>query len=257
VSLDRVRRPRTGRTLRALAAGTVALGLWPAVASAHDGTGYGGGPVGLPVALWIPVVTGLLGGLLAVRYRRARATGPRLQRTAWPLGLSVLVLGVTVAVTALTGHPWSAVVGGCAGVLGAAWVATRGTGPPGHHADLTFGSVLLHRGLEGVALGVLYTTGVAVGSVGVMVIAGHTAFETAVVGGVYASRRLRALGAVALVQIGYVVGAAVGTGLGGSVSVPVPVHAGSLGLVGGVLLVVGATELRHAAFAPGHRRVPE
>lgn len=173
------------------------------------------------------------------------------QRANGTFGLVLLVLGGTFAITALTKHPLLGLGGGCVGGLAALWIASRDgdqQGRRGHHANLTLGGVCAHRVLEGVALGALYTASASVGVVGVVVIAGHTALETAAVGGLYIPHRSKAFAAIALVQIGYIVGA--GAGVGVSMSVPVSVRITSVGLMAGVLLIVGVGEMKHSSSAP-------
>lgn len=214
----------------------------------------------------MPVVAGLLGGVLAVRYRHPpgpdspgrnptgrdpTATGRNRGRVG--VGLLLVALGGAGAVSALTSDPLVGVVGGGLEALTALRAAGR-TGSRlskrshhgrGHHADLALGGVCAHRLVEGAAVGALYAAGAAVGVVAAVAVAAHGALETAAVGGLYAPRPLRALGATVLVQAGYTVGAVAGVGVVGSV--PVSIQVAALGLVGGVLVVVGAGQVRRSA----------
>lgn len=245
-------------------------------ASAHGSVAHGSDGLALPLVLALPVLAGLVGGVVALVARGwppggrgwsagvlARFPGPRgwTSRFQWARGIAVAVglllvaLGGTFAVAALAGDPRLGAAGLVVGALATRWVGHRGgrVGPGrhrGHHAGLALGGVCAHRVVEGAALGALYAVGAAVGGVGVAVVAGHTALETAAVGALAGPRRLRALGAVGLVQVGYVVGAVGGFVAGGSV--PAPVEALALGLVGGVFLLAGVAEARHARSAdPG------
>ena len=149
------------------------------------------------------------------------------------------------AITALTEYPLLGVAGGGVGALTALWIASRDGGrleQRGHHAHLTLGGVCTHRIFEGLVLGTLYTAGAPVGMVGVAVVAGHTVFETAAIGGLYPLSRVQAFAAICLVQIGYAVGAVAGVTV--SLSGPVSVHSTTLGVTAGVLLIVGVAELR-------------
>lgn len=103
--------------------------------------------------------------------------------------------------------------------------------------------------LEGIVLGALYSTGSVVGLVGATILAGHTALETAAVGGLYASHRLRASSAIVLVQLGYASGIAAGAVIIGTI--PTSVRIVAIALVGGILLGTGGVEL-HRSFAVDH-----
>lgn len=224
-------------------------------ASAHGGVSDGSTPVSFLVVLGLPTVAGLIGGTVAVRHRRATHSGSHLP-SGIGLGLLLVVLGVTFTTTALTKQLSASIIGGAVGVVSAALTTQRGTssgrGCPGH-THLAFGAVCVHRVLEGIVLGVLYSTGAVVGLVGATVLAGHTALETAAVGGLYAPNRVRAGSAVVLVQMGYLAGATTGVALSGSI--PALVRIGLLALGGGVLLVTGVTETRRSLFpAYPHKR---
>lgn len=211
-------------------------------ASAHGGVGGGAIPVTFAVVVGLPVVAGLVGGSAAIRSRRRARQFEQHVHTSVVLGLVLVVLGVTFVLAAIPrGLPVT--IGGVAvgGVL-AGWIARRGPTGSGctAHAHLTFAAVFAHRVLEGVVLGALYTTGTVVGLVGAVGIAGHTALETAAVGGLFATHSDRARRAVVLVQVGFVVGA--GLGLIVAATIPPTVRHVALALAGGVLLVTGAIE---------------
>jgi hypothetical protein len=212
-------------------------------------TGHGAtaAAVGLtfPAAVAASVGASLLGGAFVLA-----VAGRRSIRGAVPLLL--LALGGLAAALALDADP-AALLGVGAG--GALVLATRGRAPTdcGACADATLGAVTLHRALEGVVLAALYAADAALGLVGAGVLAVHAAAETAAVGSLYAPRGWRpAVGAVCLVQLGFVAGVAVGwSALGG---VPPAVETGVLALVGGVLLAAGTREGYHQ-YA-GRRSVP-
>lgn len=250
--------PSGARRVVRLGIGAGSVLVWSGTASAHGGGGYGGPPIALPVVLWVPVVAGLIGGVLPVCYRALSTSVSERHRTSRGLGLLLVVLGGTAAIAALAEHLLLGAVGGYVGAATARWFAGRQgvvSPEPGHHADLAFGVVFAHRFLEGVALGTLYLANAAVGAVGAAVVAGHAALETAAVGGLYAPNRLRGIAAAVLVQIGYPLGAVAGLGVG--TSIPAPVRIASIGVVGGILLVAGVEEMNLPAIAPGWRAVPE
>jgi zinc transporter ZupT len=116
-------------------------------------------------------------------------------------------------------------------------------------ADATLGAVTVHRGLEGAVLATVYAADAALGLAGALLVAGHATAETAAVGSLYATAgRHHAVGAVLLVQVGFVAG--VGVGWGVVDAVPAAVQAGLLALVGGVLLSVGVREARARRAVP-------
>lgn len=254
----RVRGPTgTGRLARAASRlGAVVVGVvaLSTTASAHGRAEVGGLPVGFVVVVALPVGAGLLGGHLAIRYRLAghRAEGRNRGRLA--VGVLVLVLGVTMVFTASTMDLAIASIGGTGGALAAA-VATVGPNASARgsskHAHLTLGAIGAHRLLEGAIVGGLYGIDAVVGLVGALVIAGHTALETAAAGGLYSTRRRRASAAVVFVQLCYVAGA--GTGGLLAVSLSESVRVGTLALVGGVLCSSGVAETRRWLVAPERR----
>lgn len=233
------------------------FGIWTAglvglsgTAAAHGPQGHGVEPVAFAVVLGLPIVAGLGGGALAIRGLRNTRTAPSRHRLGVVLGVSLAVLGVTFAVSAVTTSHQIGLAGGAVGAVTALWVS-RGDEPPnrGCHADLTLGAVSAHRLLEGLALGALYSAGAAVGLVGAVLLAGHTTLETATVGGMYASRgvQTRAVGAILLVQASYAVGAIVGLGVAGAL--PASARASAIAIAGGALLIVGAGETERSIAA--------
>ncbi|WP_248897199.1 hypothetical protein [Haloplanus halobius] len=120
-------------------------------------------------------------------------------------------------------------------------------------ADAALGAVTLHRALEGIALATLYAADAALGVAGAAVLAVHAAAETAAVGSLYATTRRYALGAVGLLQVGFVLGVVAGWNVVGTI--PVGIRGGLLALVGGVLLAAGAREA-HRRYASSSRATP-
>lgn len=221
-------------------AGAVGLVWLSGSAAAHGGPAPGGDPVTLAVVLGLPTVAGLGGGAIAFqRLRTDRPGRPRIL-VALVLGLALAALGLTAAASALWTDLWLGLAGAAVGAL-ALPLATGvdRTRFQRCHADVAVGAVSLHRLLEGVAIGGLYAAGAAVGLIGALLVAGHAALESAVAGGVYAGTapRRRALGAIVVVQAGYVGGTLAGIGAAGAV--PPSLRTATLALVGGVLLAAG------------------
>ncbi len=229
-----------------LATGLVAASATVSAHTAHD-TGGAGSGVAFAVVLGLPIVAGLVGGVVTVRHRMRTCSSGTSRRSNLAFGVFLLGLAAASVLTALTMGVWLSIAGVIAGVIAALWFATRsgrGAGRCRGHAELTFGGLFLHRLLEGLLVGALYSTGAAVGVLGAVAIAGHTTLETAAVGGVYAPYRLQGLLAVALVQVGYAVGGLFGVGVGETV--PPSARILSLAFAGGVLLLVGSGETRHS-----------
>ena len=211
----------------------------------HAVLGQGDHTASFLVVLALPVFGGLIGGVLAVRYRSRNRPESTDRLSHILIGLLIVGLGVVSFLSAVVGHVWLSAAGVTVGVATALRFENRETASGadcGNHAELTFGAISIHRLLEGIVLGTLYTAGAAVGLVGALVLAGHAALETAAVGGLYptAQRRIWVLGAIGLVQAGYVVGAVISLGVVGAV--PVSARTFVLAVVGGLLLVVGIGE---------------
>jgi hypothetical protein len=200
--------------------------------------------VGFPHVVAASVGASLLGGglVLAVAGRH----GLPLRGIVPVLFLALGGLSVAVA---LDGAPIGAGLGVGGGVGVVALARGRALTDCGACADAALGAVTIHRGLEGVVLATVYAADATLGLAGAAVLAAHAAAETAAVGSLYAATRRHALGAVCLLQVGFVGGVA--AGLGVVDAVPGAVEAGLLALVGGVLLAVGAREgFRYAGWRP-------
>jgi hypothetical protein len=152
----------------------------------------------------------------------------------------LLALGGLSMGLALDGAPFGVAAGTLAGVGVVATARGRAVTDCGACADAALGTVTLHRGLEGVALATLYAADATLGLVGAAVLTTHAAAETAAVGSLYATTRRYALGAVCLLQAGFVVGVATGWRL--IDAVPPVAETGVLALVGSILLAVGVRE---------------
>lgn len=240
-----------------LCVGGVGLGVVSTTASAHEyghSAGYGGAAASFVVVLGLPIFAGLAGGIAAVRYRRLRESVITDGGSSIVVGLLLVGLGAASLLSAVIGHLWLSVAGGIIGVVLALWfVGSRAVSEfgCGNHAEITFGVISIHRLFEGVVLGTLYSTGAAVGLLGAVVLAGHTALETAAVGGLFATipGRTRAAGTIALVQVVYIIGAVIGLGVASTV--PVSIRTLVLAVVGGALLTVGASETERSVIADG------
>jgi hypothetical protein len=152
----------------------------------------------------------------------------------------LLALGGLSVGLALDGAPLGVATGALAGVGVVATARDRGVTGCGACADAALGAVTLHRGVEGVVLATLYAADAALGVAGAAVLALHAMAEAAAVGSLYAVTRRHALGAVCLLQVGFVVGVVAGWSL--IDAVPPVARTGALALVGSALLAVGARE---------------
>lgn len=238
--------PRSAR-IRRLVVVTIGFVTASGTASAHGSLVHGGAPVAFGVVVGLPVAAGVGGGAIAVlRVRPARPYSLG-RRTGSVLGIALAALGLTFLVAAVTTSRPLGLVGGSVGALSVLLITRRGGHDTrGCHAGVTLGAVSSHRLLEGFALGALYSAGAPVGLFGAILLACHTALETAVVGGLYAPgpTQNRALGAILLVQAGYAGGAVVGIGMAGAL--PSWTRALALAAAGGALLVVGLGETEHS-----------
>lgn len=234
------------------------LVLWVGTARAHGGSEHSGVSTSLLVVLWVPVLTGFLGGIVGVRYRAWSLNDLPRHRLLPAVWFLLLVLGATFAASALTIDPSLGIGGISVGVLVTGWIASRFGARSwyhGHQGEFTLGGICVHRLLEGVTIGAVYTISPTIGVGGMVIVAGHAALETGTVGAVFSARWVRGVAAVCLVQIGYLVGAVIG--IGGGVSIPTSVHVVTSGLLAGAFLMVCVAELRHATTGVSHRGVPE
>ncbi|UTF52278.1 hypothetical protein [Natronosalvus rutilus] len=243
------------RSAAPLTVGVGGLVAVSANASAHE-LGHGGGfhtdATALIAVLSLATLAGFAGGVAIVRYGRRQVSENPTRGSGIAVGLLLVGLGTASLLPTATVDLRLSVAGGTIGAAIALLVASRRVGSRegcGNHADLTLGAILTHRVLEGVVLGTLYSAGAAVGLFGAVAVAGHSVLETAAVGRLYATglRRNRAVGAITVVQVGFVAGTA--AGLGAADAVPVPVRTLALAVVGGALLVVGVSETERSLVA--------
>jgi hypothetical protein len=192
----------------------------------------------------LSVGVSLVVGLFAVR----RAT--ETERFVRVLSGLLLVVGLGAIVSSVVEAYDTAGVGVVVGILVTMGVLRRphATGR-GDSVDAVLGIVLVHRLLEGMVLGALAAGDLAVGVVAAILLAVHTAAETAIVGGLYAlNRRRRAILAVFVVQLVFVVGSVVG--MTAVTVVPLSLRAALFGLSGGVFATVGVHAVRHPPKRP-------
>lgn len=226
----------------------VGVGRFSIPASAHGDAGAGGTPVTFAVVVSLPVVVGLIAGVAAIAVRRQTHDRDQTgQCSTVVLGLFFVFLGGTFAIEAATQSLWLALASGAVGGGGALWLSIHSRVPlwgNGCHARLSCAAVSLHRGLEGLAIGALYSAGAVLGLLGAIAVAAHTILETGAVGGQYSSYRLEAIAAIGVVQLVYAGGAIAGVGL--TTTIPVPVQSGLLALAGGILIAIGTTETKNS-----------
>lgn len=231
---------RARRALLGSALWLIALGVVPITGRAHGGVGHADGTVALWLVLSVPVAVGLFAGFATIQRSRSRGDG----RFGVILSGILLALGANLAFTAMTTEFWVAIWGLGAGAITTSTVVLRWRESTGHrhiHGDIACGGLLTHRLIEGVLVGGLYIAGAALGLLATVALVAHTSLEASALGGLYGSERRRGQLAVVLAQGGYLVGAGIGIGVGGTV--PDSIQVLALGMGGGVLLVVGGREI--------------
>jgi hypothetical protein len=220
-------------------------------AVAAHGTGSGGWYlIGLPWVLSLVVGAGLVAGVFAATGGSSLGVSVEPATVGRAVGAVLLVLGGVTALSALTRRPAVGLAGVATGAVGGGVVVRYGG--CGVCADATVGAIVLHRLVEGLTLAAAYAAGSAVGAVGAAILAGHTVAECAAVGGNPAFERRRAVGAVLAIEAVFICGVVLGTV--SAVVVPAPSRLAVLGLVGGLLAVLGADEVRSARHAVGGAR---
>ena len=222
------------------------ISTFAGTASAHGEVGHGGTAVSFAVVVGLPVVTGLLAGIGTITVRGQDRIDQTGQYSTAVLGFLFLFFGGSLVIEAATRSLWLAFVGGTAGGVGVLWIATHSGAPQREdvcHAHLTCGAISIHRALEGLAVGALYSAGTVVGVFGAVATAGHTVLETGVLGFQYNSYRFEAIGAISIVQISYAAGAIVGVGF--TTTISVTIQNAMLALAGGILCTIGVNEARN------------
>lgn len=214
----------------------LATALFAAPAAAH-GTAERAVGITLPAVVAGSVATSLLGGGIVF------AAVSRFPHSRRIVPLLVLALGGLSVTPAAAQRPVVAGLGVVAGAGVVVLARDRSITDCDTCADAALGAVTLHRGFEGVVLATVYAADAALGLLGAAILAIHAMAETAAVGSLYAATRHYAVTAVCILQVGFVVGVAVGWSVVDAV--PTGVEAGLLALVGGVLLAVGGREGYH------------
>ncbi|MFC7205127.1 hypothetical protein ACFQJC_16535 [Haloferax namakaokahaiae] len=249
---DRVR--SSGRLL-GLAA-LVWFGVGPA--SAHEFGSSAGTVVPITVVLALSVGVATLGGLWALvgSTRLTTLAPPTRRRLTTLFGVVLVGLGVSVFLPIAVTDPVVAVAGVLLGsVVGLVLPHHHATGERFvNRATAVSGALTLHRVFEGIALAAVYAANEALGVVTVLLLTLHTTVETVAVGVEYGStgRRSRGLAAILLLQAGFVFSAAVTLLAAGSL--PAVVRGFVLAGVAGLLVVVGAHDVRgHVVEGPRQR----
>lgn len=118
-------------------------------------------------------------------------------------------------------------------------------------ADILSTAVFGHRFVEGLVLGTVLDTANGLAALAGAVVIGHAAVELAVVGRYYrrVGRLYRGFAAIAVISLGFVVGAATGTAL--LSAVPGVLEGAVFAAAGGVLLTLGVSEWRETGLNAG------
>lgn len=230
------RRDRVNCLLRVLPPLLLILVCVPLV-TAHGSAGDGAADVPFWPLLFASGIGGLIGGVA-------------LARIGWQLlseweqlldrGIHILIALIGVTLVAPFIHDGSTV--GLAGTtVGIVLIGTMVVLKPesllGRSVTVATGGVIIHRAIEGFALGAAYLSGAGVGIVTSVVITAHAAVEIAIV---YADRfgssPWGALARVAGIQALLIVTGALGMAIGG---LPNVARSVIVSVVGGTLLVAG------------------
>jgi hypothetical protein len=220
--------------------GSIFMITTPSLVRAHElPPDQGGDPIALALVILVSVLVAVIGGVAVVR--TGTSLRPEMHEMfGRSIGALLIVLGLIFALSAVREDLSLAIVGILCGGLAAGSISSR-TGSA-HHAEITFGTVAAHRSIEGLALAALYLSGSTLRLISALLIAGHAAVETIVVGGLYSDQRSSwAILAIVLLQAGFVFGVAVGL----LMTVAVPGHLAVVLQSGGAgaLLIIGSAEI--------------
>jgi hypothetical protein len=237
MTLSSIRDPR--RVLLVLL-GSIFVITTPSLVRAHElPPDRGGDPVTLGLVITVSVLIAVIGGVAVVR--TGTSLRPEMHEMfGKSIGALLIVLGLIFALSAVREYLSLAIAGILCGGLVARSISSR-TGRA-YHAEITFGTMVAHRSIEGLALAALYLSGSTLQLISAFLVAGHVAVETIVVGGLYSDQRWSwAILAIALLQAGFVFGVAVGL----LMTVVVPGHLAVVLQSGGAgaLLIIGNAEI--------------
>lgn len=213
-----VRRARrlTGKLI-ALSIAGVALGSVPVAAHSSGATADG---IPFTVVLGLSAAVGGGIGMIAVYWRWNRLSGHLTHgRVSGLIGAALVGLAALFVIPAARREPSAVPIGLLLGgaviylILRYRNLTTTSFVGDSTVADTVSGAVWVHRFVEGAALAAAYRHGFALGVAAAIVLTIHMVVEMAAVGGLYATAgaRLRGLGTVILVQLGYVLAAAATT----------------------------------------------
>jgi zinc transporter ZupT len=208
----------------------------------RDGVLFGGPSMGFAAVVFLSVALCVVAGVLTVRYRALADRHAPVSAHSM-VGALVLLLGFSLVASTSLRHP--TIVGSGAVAIGLLVGAATERWSKGRHrhGDITTGALFLHRTLEGALLATVYSSNLAVGPLGAVVLTIHAIAETVVVGGIYGEQRpKRAWAAIVVLQLAYIGGAVVGAY--SSAVLSKPTRDMLLATVGGVLFVIGTAEVR-------------
>jgi hypothetical protein len=220
-------------------------------AAAHGGAGSTGA-AGVLIVVGATVMGGLVAGLSGLWYDRWLPTIP-----AWApfaVGGLLVVLGGSLFLSTATTvgtDPAGLLVATLAGGAGVGFAVTGDDWGCSCDADALSTAVFGHRFVEGLVLGIVLDAANGLAVVAGAVVVGHAAVELAVVGRYYrrVDRLRRGFAAIAVITLGFVVGAAAGTTL--LSAVPDVLEGAVLAAAGGVLLALGVSEWQKTGLNVG------
>lgn len=204
-------------TLIALSITGMALGSVPVAAHSSETTADG---IPFAVVLGLSAAVGGGVGMIAVYWRWNRLSGHLTHgHVSGLIGAALVGLAALFMIPAARREPSAVPIGLLLGgvvvysILRYRDLTTTSFVGDTTVADTVSSAVWVHRFVEGVALAAAYQHGFALGVVAAIILTIHMMVEMATVGGLYATAgtRLRGLGAVILVQLGYVLAAATTT----------------------------------------------
>lgn len=227
-----ISRYRLGRSILVL----TGLCIWATPATAH---GLHASDHGLSLST-VVAVSAILSISVGVGAAISRDTQTATRHNHWIsllVGFVIIGLGVTAGGSIAFQAPTTAAIGiGVGLAVGLAIVSHRSCSDC---ADMTAGAIALHRLVEGVAVAGLWAAGTTVGLLGVAMFTSHMMIECAVIGLQQSYSRYRAVSAVIVVTVVFMIGVGVGlTGLG-----LLPTQ-WIVAMISGLLIPLGAAEFQ-------------
>lgn len=160
------------------------------------------------------------------------------------VGMLFILIGVTAIISVIINQTILGIIGGALGLSAGIVLFVRRSRIACSNAAIS--SITLHRFVEGSALAALSTTGQLISVLGIVILSTHATIECISLGTYREISQIQAIGSILIVTISFIIG--FGTGLLGFTAAKTVVAELSIAAVGGLLLILGISELELKVF---------